>query len=73
MGFSKTDIKIAFIAVKLLENVLPYPDEVEEFLDKCNSVFSIDELHEIDNKVEKLMTDSEDLKEFAKSVIGKPE
>ena len=73
MGFSKTDIRIAFLAVKLLENALPYPDEVEEFLDKCNSVFEINELHEIDNEVETMITESEELKEFCRSIIGKSE
>lgn len=73
MGFSKTDVRIAFIAVKLLENALPYPDEVDEFLDKCNGVFDVDELHEIETEVEELMTDSDELKEFARSVIGKTE
>lgn len=73
MGFSKTDIKIAFIAVKLLENALPYPDEVDEFLDKCNGVFDVEQLHEIETEVEEMMTESEELKEFARSVIGKTE
>jgi len=70
MALTKSDIKVMYIAIRLLETSLPYPDEIEEILDTCKAKLTSDEILELDEEVDELIA-SDNLKEFAARVLGK--
>lgn len=70
MALTKSDIKVIYLAIRLLETALPYPDEIEEILDTCKGKLSSDEILELDDEVDEL-TASEGMKEFASRILGK--
>ncbi|MFA6448505.1 MAG: hypothetical protein WCX65_03470 [bacterium] len=70
MALTKSDIKVIYIAIRLLETALPYPDEVDETLDTCKAKLTSEEILELDEEIDELIT-SEGIKEFAARVLGK--
>jgi hypothetical protein len=57
MALSKADIRIIYIALKVLETALPYEDEVEEILEKCREALPPEMVDDLDAEVEDYFTD----------------
>jgi len=69
MGFTKNDLKIVCISMRILEDALPWDDEVDEIIDKCKSVFDLDELKEIDEEIDSVKQ-TQEFKDFARNALG---
>ena len=70
MALTKSDIRVIYMATRLLETALPYPDEIEEILDICKAKLTSDEILELDEEVDEVFV-SDGVKEFAARVLGK--
>jgi hypothetical protein len=71
MGLNKADIRIIYVAMRIIETGLPYPDEIEEIIDKCKGLLSSNEIMELDEEVDNLFFNSEELKSLAGRILGK--
>ena len=69
MGFTKDDLRVICIGMRILEDALPYDDEVDEIIDKCKSVFDLDELKEIDEEIDELKA-TQGMKDMARGILG---
>jgi len=71
MGLTKADIKIIYIAMRILETGLPYADEIEDIIDKCKAMLSTKEIMALDEEIDDLLENSEELKSLAGRIAGK--
>lgn len=67
MKIKKSEIKVIYIAVRVLEGVLPYEDEVEEILDLCRTLLEPDEVVELEEKAYRIINESNILKPLSES------
>jgi len=72
MALNKADVRIIYISMRVLETALPYPDEIEEIIDKCKGILSSEEILELDDEYEEIITSKSDgMKELAHKILGK--
>ncbi|MFH1539916.1 MAG: hypothetical protein ABIH66_13265 [bacterium] len=67
MKISKSELKVIYIAIRILEGVLPYEDEVDEIMDLCRTLLEPEEVMELDQKVHKIISESSILKPLSES------
>lgn len=57
MALNKADIRVIYICCKILENSLPYEDEIFEIIGKCRSALGSDALGILDAEVSEYLSD----------------
>ena len=68
MALTKYDVRIIYLALKVIEGGIPYPDEIEEILDNFRSMFDTEEMHDIDNEIDEIFA-SEEFKAYIASHV----
>ncbi|MEW5945688.1 MAG: hypothetical protein AB1742_05770 [bacterium] len=65
MKLTRSEIKVIYLALRLLEKVLPYEDDVEAILDKYRETLRSDEIKKLEDEVYELASGTEELKPLA--------
>jgi hypothetical protein len=69
MALTKSNIRVIYIAMRILENALPYQDDVEEVIDMCKGMFNSSEIMEMDDEIDEIISTSEELKDLATRIL----
>lgn len=64
MAFSRSDLRIIYIALKLFGSEIPYEDEVDEIITRCKDIFTLDEQHELDEEIDSILQESQRVRNF---------
>ena len=62
MKLTKSEIRVIYIAMRILEQQLPYEEEIEGIIDKCRTLMSSDEILELEDEAYGIISNSEELK-----------
>ncbi|MEW6203052.1 MAG: hypothetical protein AB1546_13830 [bacterium] len=67
MKLTKSEIRVIYIALRILEQHLPYEEEIEEVFDKCRTLMSSDEILELEDEAYAIISNSDELKSLKES------
>ena len=70
MAISKSDIRLIYLCLRVLNRALPYEEEMEELTDKCKDILTSEEILELDNEADELLSGSDDMKFFAERILN---
>lgn len=70
MAISRADIRIIYLCFRILDGALPYEEEMEEIMDKCKEILTSDEILEIDEEADSLLSGSESLRALAEKILN---
>ncbi|HOC92839.1 MAG TPA: hypothetical protein PLK80_08235 [bacterium] len=70
MAISRADIRIIYLCFRILDSALPYEEEMEEIMDKCKEILTSDEILEIDEEADSLLSGSESLRALAEKILN---
>lgn len=69
MKLMKREIQVIYIAMRILEGILPYEDEVGEILDKCRTILDSDNTNRLDDEILRIIRETELLKPLEDTFI----